>query len=256
MRRIIFEIMRIIIYFLSYYSKSYINCVKWFKKVMYVYIIMPATKAPKAPKVVEPAPVDTPTKVKEPKVKAASKKTPATPATEKKPDTKKTVVESEPVMSEPVIRGDDVAKSECARLLSRVQVVMGELASLKKDLAALDKQIIRDLRVSAKKSGKRSTPKGDRQPSGFVKPAKITAELATFLGKPVDTMMARTEVTKEVNAYIREHKLQDPTNGRIIVPDAKLNGLLKVSKDDQLTYFNLQRYMKVHFIPSAPAPTA
>lgn len=239
--------------FLSYYNKSYINCVKWFKKVMYVYIIMPSTKAPKAPKVVEPAPADAPAKVKEPKVKA-SKKGAATVATEKKPDTKKVVVETP--ASEPVVKGDDVAKSECARLLSRVQVVMGELASLKKDLAALDKQIIRDLRVSAKKSGKRSTPKGDRQPSGFVKPAKITAELATFLGKPADTMMARTEVTKEVNAYIREHKLQDPTNGRIIVPDAKLNGLLKVSKGDQLTYFNLQRYMKVHFVPSVPAATA
>jgi chromatin remodeling complex protein RSC6 len=154
-----------------------------------------------------------------------------------------------------VIKGDDVEKSECLRLLGRVQAVMAELATLKKELGLLDKQIIKDNRASAKKSGKRAAAKGDRQPSGFVKPAKITPELAKFLGKSPDTMMARTEVTKEINAYIREHKLQDPSNGRVIVPDTKLNGLLNVAKGEQLTYFNLQRYMKVHFVPSAPKPT-
>ena len=153
-----------------------------------------------------------------------------------------------------VIKGDDVEKSECLRLLGRVQAVMAELATLKKELSLLDKQIIKDNRASAKKSGKRAAAKGDRQPSGFVKPAKITPELAKFLGKTPDTMMARTEVTKEINAYIREHKLQDPSNGRVIVPDTKLNGLLNVAKGEQLTYFNLQRYMKVHFVPSAPKP--
>ena len=153
-----------------------------------------------------------------------------------------------------VIKGDDVEKSECLRLLGRVQAVMAELATLKKELGLLDKQIIKDNRASAKKSGKRAAAKGDRQPSGFVKPAKITPELAKFLGKSPDTMMARTEVTKEINSYIREHKLQDPSNGRVIVPDAKLNGLLNVAKGEQLTYFNLQRYMKVHFVPSAPKP--
>jgi upstream activation factor subunit UAF30 len=153
-----------------------------------------------------------------------------------------------------VIKGDDVEKSECLRLLCRVQAVMAELATLKKELGLLDKQIIKDNRASAKKSGKRAAAKGDRQPSGFVKPAKITPELAKFLGKSPDTMMARTEVTKEINSYIREHKLQDPSNGRVIVPDTKLNGLLNVAKGEQLTYFNLQRYMKVHFVPSAPTP--
>ncbi len=61
------------------------------------------------------------------------------------------------------------------------------------------------------------------------------------------TEMARTEVTREINSYIRAHKLQDPKNGRRILADAKLRKLLKLKKDDELTYFNLQRYMSPHF---------
>ena len=55
--------------------------------------------------------------------------------------------------------------------------------------------------------------------------------------------MARTEVTKEINSYIRQHQLQDKTNGRKIIPDAQLTKLLKIGSGDELTYFNLQRYM-------------
>jgi hypothetical protein len=76
---------------------------------------------------------------------------------------------------------------------------------------------------------------------------RISSELANFLGKPVGTEMARTEVTLEINTYIRAHNLQDPNNGRRIFADAKLRKLLKLTKEDELTYFNLQRYMSPHF---------
>ena len=68
-----------------------------------------------------------------------------------------------------------------------------------------------------------------------------------FLRKPDGTEMARTEVTKEINAYIREHKLQDPNNGRKILADKKLSALLSLGKNEELTYFNLQKYMSPHF---------
>ena len=86
-----------------------------------------------------------------------------------------------------------------------------------------------------------------RVPSGFIKPSSISDELAVFLGKPVGTKMARTDVSKEINTYIRVHGLQSPYNGRIINPDEKLRKLLGVSPNDELTYFNLQKYMKHHF---------
>ena len=98
-----------------------------------------------------------------------------------------------------------------------------------------------------KSSQKKKRKSGNRAPSGFVKPTPISKELASFLGKPQGTEMARTEVTREINAYIREHKLQDSANGRQINPDKALNALLKVPSGEVLTYFNLQRYMSPHF---------
>jgi chromatin remodeling complex protein RSC6 len=96
-------------------------------------------------------------------------------------------------------------------------------------------------------SGSTSITGGRRGPSGFVKPSIISDQLAMFLGKPVGTKMARTDVSKEINTYIRVHHLQDPFNGRRINPDEKLRKLLGVSPNDELTYFNLQKYMGRHF---------
>ena len=87
-----------------------------------------------------------------------------------------------------------------------------------------------------------------RAPSGFLKPTPITSELADFLGKDHGIEMARTQVTHEINSYIREHNLQDPSNGRRIIPDQALRTLLRVPQKDELTYFNLQRYMSHHFV--------
>jgi chromatin remodeling complex protein RSC6 len=88
----------------------------------------------------------------------------------------------------------------------------------------------------------------NRVPCGFVRPQKISNELANFLGKPLGTEMVRTDVSRLINSYIRVNNLQDPQNGRIINPDSKLRDLLKLGENDELTYFNLQKYMSPHFI--------
>ena len=84
--------------------------------------------------------------------------------------------------------------------------------------------------------------------SGFVKPSVISDELIEFLGKEKDTMMSRVEVSNEISAYITANQLKDRVSGRQIYPDAKLAKLLKVGKDEVLTYFNLHRYLNAHFI--------
>jgi upstream activation factor subunit UAF30 len=119
----------------------------------------------------------------------------------------------------------------------------------------LKRQHARELRA-ANKANKRRKTNANRAPSGFVKPTLISNELAAFLGKPEGSVLARTEVTREVNAYIRTQKLQDKDNGRKINPDAKLLKLLKLKKGDELTYFNLQKYMAAHFAKSSAAPAA
>jgi chromatin remodeling complex protein RSC6 len=93
-----------------------------------------------------------------------------------------------------------------------------------------------------------------RRPSGFLRPNRISNELAKFLGKPLGTEMLRTDVSRLINRYIQTNKLQDPQNGRIINPDSKLRSLLNLGKDDEVTYFNLQRYMKHHFLDSFVRP--
>ena len=116
---------------------------------------------------------------------------------------------------------------------------------------------IRDRVKVVQKMNNRKKRKGTRAPSGFVKPSPISDELASFLGKPQGCEMARTDVTREINKYIRANDLQDPSNGRKINPDGKLRGLLQVPTSDDLTYFNLQKYLSKHFPKSqATAPAA
>jgi upstream activation factor subunit UAF30 len=132
--------------------------------------------------------------------------------------------------------------------------LLGQLTSLRSQLTtitgvvrSLQKRTDRELKLAQKAGRRRARKSGNRAPSGFVKPTLISLELANFLGKDQGTEMARTAVTREINSYIRAHKLQDPKNGRRILPDTKLRKLLKVGKADELTYFNLQRYMSPHF---------
>ena len=144
--------------------------------------------------------------------------------------------------------------------LSEFEAKLGQMTSLlstlKSDFKTLCKSISRELKILEKASTKGRRSNANRKPSGFIKPTLISDELASFLGKSVGTEMARTAVSKEINQYIQTHNLKDKNNGRIIHADAKLTKLLKLNKEDQLTYFNLQRYMKHHFPKPASAATA
>lgn len=130
---------------------------------------------------------------------------------------------------------------------AKLQQVTSLLSSLKSDFRQLERRASRELKVANKSSARRRRKVGNRSPSGFVKPTLISDELASFLGRPSGAEMARTEVTREINAYIRKHNLQDKSNGRKINPDSNLSKLLKLNGTDELTYFNLQRYMSPHF---------
>lgn len=156
-----------------------------------------------------------------------------------------------PVETEaPVDKVSEVAL-KMSEFSAKLQQLNGMFASMRNDFKTLDKFVTRELKAAAKASSKKRRNTGNRKPSGFIKPTPISDELATFLGKEVGTEMARTAVSKEINAYIQKHKLQDKNNGRIIHADAKLSKLLKLGKEDELTYFNLQRYMKIHFNKAA-----
>jgi chromatin remodeling complex protein RSC6 len=192
---------------------------------------------------------------------AKAAKAPATPKTK--------AAESAPVAvaAPAVVDGADAAAAPVAEVdgavstalygsvLTKLQSAQAILVSLRSEVNELKRQHARELRA-ANKANKRRKTNANRAPSGFVKPTLISNELAAFLGKPEGSVLARTEVTREVNAYIRTQKLQDKDNGRKINPDAKLLKLLKLKKGDELTYFNLQKYMAAHFAKSSAAPAA
>tara|TARA_B100000902_G_scaffold168251_1_gene162989 strand:+ start:220 stop:831 length:612 start_codon:yes stop_codon:yes gene_type:complete len=165
------------------------------------------------------------------------------------------VVESAPV--EPVAAAEapvsDTAEA-FTEFASRLQQVCSSMVALKSEFRTLEKRWNRELKAAQKLANKKKRKAGNRQPSGFVKPTLISMELATFLGKPKGTEMARTEVTREINKYIREHDLQDKANGRKINADESLSALLKLGADDELTYFNLQKYMSPHFAKGGVLP--
>lgn len=192
--------------------------------------------------------------------------TPSAKKTSKKVKTEPVASADEPVSAESAAAATGEATSEPSVLtgisgdysefMIKLQKVSALLSMLKTEFRVLEKKTSRELRTAAKACAKRKRKSGNRAPSGFVKPTLISDELASFLGRQSGAEMARTEVTREINEYIRTHKLQHPENGRRIQADEKLMTLLKLSPTDELTYFNLQRYMSPHFAKSAPAATA
>ena len=167
-------------------------------------------------------------------------------------------VEVSPVtpVVEPVVSGDAAdaeapLTEQSVEFLAKLLQLGILISSLKAEYRTLEKKWTREVKTAQKQSTKRKRKAGNRAPSGFVKPTKISDELAKFLGKEKGTEMARTDVTREINTYIRAHKLQDKDNGRKINPDPKLATLLKLKTTDELTYFNLQKYMSPHFAKAA-----
>ncbi len=209
-----------------------------------------------------PTPVPAPTHVPAPV--SSTKPTKQTKSTAKK-DTEKPVAPA-PVVDQKVATEEVnvVVATDSTTLVSanfgeffgRFQKLLSEFSHLRSELKTLEKRTMKELKVVNKMNNKRKKKPQTRAPSGFVKPTKISDELASFLGKPFGSEMARTEVTREINAYIRANNLQDKTNGRKINPDTQLATLLKVTSEDELTYFNLQRYMSPHFTKKAPVVTA
>jgi len=161
------------------------------------------------------------------------------------------VVEPQVAVSEEVVENvvenDTPLADQSIEFLAKLQQLGVLISALKTEYRTLEKRWSRELKSAQKASCKKKRKLGNRAPSGFVKPTRISEELAKFLGKEPNTEMARTEVTRDINKYIRNHNLQDKENGRKINPDSKLASLLKLKKTDELTYFNLQRYMSPHF---------
>jgi chromatin remodeling complex protein RSC6 len=168
-----------------------------------------------------------------------------------------TAAASAPASTDAVVADASSLPVKMTEFNAKLQQLISLFSTVKNDFKTLEKAVAREMKNAQKLSSKKRRNNGNRKPSGFIKPTRISDELAAFLGKTVGTEMARTDVSREINTYIQSHGLQDKSNGRKINPDAKLTQLLKINKEDELTYFNLQKFMKHHFVKAdAPAVVA
>jgi chromatin remodeling complex protein RSC6 len=92
-----------------------------------------------------------------------------------------------------------------------------------------------------------------RANNAFLKMRPLTDELCSFMGLAAKSQRSQTDVTKFVSQYVKSHNCFDPNFKRRIIPDAKLGKLLRVKDGQEVTYLNLQSFLKVHFIKPATA---
>jgi chromatin remodeling complex protein RSC6 len=179
------------------------------------------------------------------KKKAPVKKT-EEPVSETIPET--TVTETAPETSVTETETAPATETLTDPTVESINNLMSKFEMFEKESKAAKNELRKVLKAYQKKSFKK-TRKVDpnRPPTGFAKPSLISEELCKFLNKPGGTKMARTEVTQEVNKYIKAHNLQNPKNKKEINADTTLSKLLNLKKGDDLNYFSLQKYLVVHF---------
>ena len=141
-----------------------------------------------------------------------------------------------------------------AKIIDKFSTIVNELGEVKKMCTRLQNEV-RQLQNKVEKNNRnkekelfKHKQKGNRKPSGFAKPSNVTDELCKFMGRDVGTKLARTEVTKYLITYIKTNNLRCNDNRKIIVPDTPLKKLLGIDEKQEVTYFNLQKFMNRHFV--------
>jgi len=146
------------------------------------------------------------------------------------------------------IAGDcpDNVTAQFDNILSTLAGLRQNITAVQNNIRTLEKTIKKEFK-GYKKQSEKNKAKGNRKPSGFAKPSRVTPELLTFMKKNAGEAVARTEVTQYLISYIKEKNLQNDENKKVITPDESLRTLLSCG-DDEVNYFNLQKYMNKHFL--------
>jgi len=137
--------------------------------------------------------------------------------------------------------------SQFEDLISQLTTMKSQITIIQQNIKQLEKNVKKQMK-GLKKEVVKTKNKGNRQPSGFAKPSKVTKELCEFMNKEEGSEIARTEVTRALVAYIKQNKLENTSNSKLISPDNKLKLLLGLDDNQEVTYFNIQKYMNKHFV--------
>jgi len=132
-------------------------------------------------------------------------------------------------------------------ILNTLGSFRAQITMLQNQVRSLEKVVNKTMKTMAREA-KKNKSKGNRKPSGFAVPTNISKDLCDFMGKPGGSQVARTEVTQYIIQYIKQKDLQWEENRKIIKPDERLKKLLGVEDNEEVTYFNLQKFMNKHFV--------
>lgn len=147
----------------------------------------------------------------------------------------------------------DAADNVLSNIIDKVNSLAGAIKDIQTNLKVLSKEYDKQQKIIEKAQKKRQNAKNS--PSGFAKPNKISDELCDFIGVPHGTEKSRTDITRLINAYVKEHNLNKPENKRFILPDTKLKKILNVGDSEEINYFILQKLISHHF-PASASKTA
>jgi chromatin remodeling complex protein RSC6 len=179
------------------------------------------------------------------------------------PKAKKAAAPAAPVaapVAEPVEVAAPAEVAEEVRLDTEVKAVTSRLLALRDmvselvtEAKRLEKKATKLQKLADKRRKRKAPVEGEEakpaRVSIFQIPTDISPQLCAFLGRPAGSQESRSNVTKFVTTYVKEHNLK---NKHDINPDAKLRSLLAVKAEEKLTYFNLQKYLNPHYLKKAP----
>ena len=232
---------------------------------------MPAAK--KDSKIVAPTPVVAApapkVEAKESKAKAEPKAEKATKAKAEKATPAKAEVTVPTVATpsaEPVVAAPSVtSETQLAALAETLKALSTDLSTRVRDAVKAVQEAAKAAKREARDSKKkkkvdpatmtveqRAAWEKRRANNAFLVQRPLTDELCHFMGLKSGDTRSQTQVTKFISEYVKTHSCFDPSFKRRILPNAALAKLLRVGDKDEVTYLNLQSFLKVHFIKTAP----
>jgi chromatin remodeling complex protein RSC6 len=211
---------------------------------------MPADKKT-AKKTAEPvaAPAPAPVPAPAPKAPKSAKKS--------TPSKAEVVVPVAPAVSAPAQTSDALLSSlteQLKALSTEFTTRVREAVKATQEAAKAAKKEARDSKKKRKVDPSTMTPEqkaaweARRANNAFLKQKALSPELAAFMGIKAGEKRSQTEVTKFISEYVKSHNCYDPSFKRRIIPNAALAKLLRVDDKTEVTYLNLQKFLKVHFV--------
>ena len=137
---------------------------------------------------------------------------------------------------------------------------MATIESLHADIAAIAKELKSLSKIVRKVRAAQEDPNGEKaktraENNGFNRKLEVSPELLAFLGLAPGELVSRSNVTKGISVYVTDNGLKHPDNGRVIIMDEKLTKLLNPPPNTQITFLNIQKFLKPHYATTAaPAP--